>query len=209
MDNRGQGSAWRPGATPDIAPGPEMPHIGGFVTQGILDPGSYFYRRLIVDAVRAIEAARSHPAVDRTRIAVTGRSQGGGLALAVAGLEAGLAALLCNLPFLCHYRRAITITEAEPYSEILAFCRCYRDQTERVLRTLSYFDGLNFAARARAPALFSVGLMDETCPPSTVFAAYNHYRGQKRIAVYPFNQHEGGEVYHTEEEIRHLKRLWS
>ena len=60
------------------------------------------------------------------------------------------------------------------------------------LRPSAYFDGMNFAARAKAPALFSVGLMDLICPPSTVYAAYNHYMGEKEIAVYDYNDHEGG-----------------
>lgn len=48
------------------------------------------------------------------------------------------------------------------------------------------------ACLARAAALFSVALMDQTCPPSTVFAAYNNYGGRKEIIEYPFNDHEGG-----------------
>jgi cephalosporin-C deacetylase len=56
---------------------------------------------------------------------------------------------------------------------------------------------VNFARRATAPALFSVGLMDPICPPSTVYAAYNHYGSRaggvaKAIEVYEFNEHEGG-----------------
>ena len=80
----------------------------------------------------------------------------------------------------------------------------HRDQAERVFQTLSYFDGLNFAARAKAPALFSVGLMDQITPPSTVFAAYNHYAGPKSIEVYPFNGHENGESIHVERKLRRL-----
>ena len=53
---------------------------------------------------------------------------------------------------------------------------------------------MNFAARAGASALFSAGLMDDVCPPSTIFAAYNHYAGPKQMRVWPFNVHEGGEV---------------
>ena len=37
-----------------------------------------------------------------------------------------------------------------------------------------------------------MALQDLTCPPSTVYAAYNHYAGEKEIVVYPFNDHEGG-----------------
>jgi cephalosporin-C deacetylase len=77
-----------------------------------------------------------------------------------------------------------------------------------VFRSLSYFDGVNLAARARGRALFSVGLMDPICPPSTVFAAYNHYGGPKEIRVYPYNQHEGGGSFQTVEKLNFLKDLW-
>ena len=44
--------------------------------------------------------------------------------------------------------------------------------------------------------------MDEICPPSTVFAAYNHWRGPKEIRVWRYNHHEGGETYQTLEKIK-------
>ncbi|MCX7845741.1 MAG: acetylxylan esterase, partial [Dictyoglomaceae bacterium] len=60
--------------------------------------------------------------------------------------------------------------------------------------------------RAKAKALFSVALMDMICPPSTVFAAFNYYRGEKDIKIYPFNGHEGGGSFHTLEKIKFVKR---
>ena len=51
---------------------------------------------------------------------------------------------------------------------------------------------MNFARHATAPALFSVALMDDICPPSTVFSAYNAYAGDKSIELYTYNNHEGG-----------------
>ncbi len=204
MDTRGQGSTWRSGDTPDIATGDTTGQHPGFMTRGILDPSTYYYRRLMSDAVRAVEAARDHPLVDPARVAVTGGSQGGGLTLAVAGLVPDVLMALPEVPFMCHWRRATEITDSDPYHEIVRFARIHRDAAERVFGTLSYFDGLNFAARAKAPALFSVGLMDQVTPPSTVFAAYNHYRGPKEIEVYPFNGHEGGESIHTELKLRRL-----
>ena len=94
--------------------------------------------------------------------------------------------------------RATQIVDTYPYQEIVIFCKIHRDRIDDVFRTLSYFDGMNFAARATAPALFSTALMDDICPPSTVFAAYNHYAGQKDIRVYPFNKHEGGAMSMTD-----------
>jgi cephalosporin-C deacetylase len=178
------------------------------MTRGILSPRTYYYRRLITDAVRAVETARAHPAVDASQIAVGGGSQGGGLTLALSGLEAALNGIMPEVPFMCQYRRATQITDGFPYKEIGEYCKTHRDQIDQVFNTLSYFDGLNFAARAKAPALFSVGLMDDICPPSTVFAAYNHYAGPKRICIYEYNQHDGGGSHHTQERIKFLQGIW-
>ena len=208
MDTRGQGSAGRTGDTPDVEPEGSNPQYPGFMTRGILNPETYYYRRVFIDAVRAVETARSHPSVDPERVAVTGGSQGGGISLAVAGLVPNLAAAMPDVPFLCHYRRATEIVDTFPYNEISQFCRRHRDKIETVFKTLSYFDGVNFAARASAPALFSAGLMDETCPPSTVFAAYNHYAAGKDIRIWSYNNHEGGESYQTFEKLIFLKNIF-
>src|ERR1700759_1911001 len=83
-----------------------------------------------------------------------------------------------------------------PYLEIVRYLKAHRDHEDAAFATLSYFDGAVLARRATAPALFSVALMDETCPPSTVYAAYNAYGGAKEIVTYPYNDHEGGEAFH-------------
>ena len=203
MDTRGQGTAWRAGDTPDPQAGGE-PHLPGFMTQGIAARESYYYRRVYTDAVRAVEAAASHPDIDPSRIAVTGGSQGGGLAIAAAGLVPEVALCMPDVPFLSHFSRAVTLTDSAPFSEIAAYLRIHRTQVDTVMNTLSYFDGLHFAALARATALFSVALMDFVCPPSTVYAAYNRYGGQKSIRVYPFNGHEGGESQQAQEKMAFL-----
>ncbi len=208
MDTRGQGSAWMPGDTPDPEPEGSNPHFPGFMTRGVLSPDTYYYRRVFTDGVRAVETARSHPAVDPQRIAITGGSQGGGITVAVAGLDPTVKAALPDVPFLCMYRRATQLTNSNPYAEISNYCKTHRDKVEQVFNTLSYFDGLNFATRAKAPALFSVGLMDDICPPSTVYAAYNYYAGPKQIKIYEYNNHEGGGIYQSVEKIRFVDALW-
>lgn len=196
MDTRGQGAGWSTGDTPDDGPG-AGPAYPGSMTRGVLDPATYYYRRVYTDAVRAVDAVRAHPGLDPARVLVAGGSQGGGIALAVAGLVPDLTGVLADVPFLQHIRHATEITDAYPYKEVANFCKAHRDKIETVFRTLSYFDGLNFAARATAPALYSVALMDDTCPPDTVYASYNHYLGPKEISVYPYNGHEGGGAHHV------------
>ncbi len=208
MDTRGQGSAWQRGDTPDPEESGANPQYPGFMTRGVLSPQSYYYRRVFTDAVRAVEAARSHPAVDASRVALTGGSQGGGITLAVAALLPDVAAVMPDVPFLCHMRRATEITNAFPYQEIARYLMIHRDQEERLFDTLAYFDGVNLATRGHAPALFSVGLMDDVCPPSTVFAAYNYYAGDKQIEVWRYNHHEGGQTFQSRAKIRFLRALW-
>ncbi|MFE9726712.1 acetylxylan esterase [Streptomyces sp. NPDC005794] len=206
MDTRGQGSGWAPGDTAD--PVGSGPSLAGFMTQGIEDPATYYYRRVITDAVRAVEAARSHPLADASRTAVIGASQGGGLALAAAGLVPGLAAVAPDVPFLCDFPRATRMTDRKPYREIGDYLKTHRGRAEQTDKTLAYFDGVHFAARGRAPALFSVAMEDLTCPPSTVFAAYNAYaHADKEIEVYDFNDHEGGGPFQHAKQLTWLPGL--
>ena len=207
MDTRGQGGGWRVGATPDDGANGAGPSIDGYMTRGIQSPETYYYRRLFTDAVRAVEAARAHPSVDGRRVFVKGGSQGGGIAIAVAGLVSDLSGVLTDVPFLQHFRRATEITDSHPYKEIGKFLATQRTEVDNVFRTLSYFDGVNFAARANAPALYSVALMDDVCPPSTVFASYNHYAGAKEINVYQYNGHEGGGPFNDPKQREFLSKL--
>ncbi|GAA3240899.1 acetylxylan esterase [Dactylosporangium siamense] len=194
VDNRGQGS-YLPGDTPDPNPEPRGGSGNGYLTRDLGDPRRHYYRRLMTDAVRAVEVARAHPAVDGSRIAVTGGSQGGGLALTVAGLVPDLAAVVAHAPFLCYYRRASQATDAHPYFEITRYLRTNTDRIEQTFQTLSYFDAVNHAARITAPTLISVPLMDDVCPPSTTMAAYRHCAGPKRLKVWPYGDHSGGETH--------------
>lgn len=195
MDTRGQGSVWGTGGdTPD--PHGSGPAAPGFMTRGVLDPDDYYYRRVYTDAVLLLDAVRTLPQVDPARLVVTGGSQGGGITLAAAALGGELAAVMPDVPFLCHFERAVGLTDAHPYQEVVQYLSVHRDAEESVFRTLSYFDGVNLARRASAPALFSTALHDMVCPPSTVFAALNHYGGDARIEVYGYNQHEGGQGIH-------------
>lgn len=218
MDTRGQG--WNAGgyaATPDDAPQAGISHAPGFMTSGLEHPDHYYYRRVYVDAVRCLRAALSNPLVDNDKIVVVGGSQGGGLAIAAAGLApfAGIELVGCapDVPFLCHFERALKITDNNPYGEITNYLHGWRDQVETAYRTLSYFDGVNLGQRATVPALFSAALMDATCPPSTVFAAYNAYAGkasatpEKSINVYSHNGHEGGGDYQVQAKLEWLSKL--
>ncbi len=206
MDSRGQGGTWLSGETPDVEGSGAGPETPGVMTRGIRDPKAYYFRRLISDAILAVEAARRHPLVDSDRVIVAGHSQGGGLALAGAAFARPAAALV-DAPFLCHFRRALEVTDRDPYAEIRRYLRVHPSAESAVFATLAYVDGRNFAARATAPALFSVGLEDDITPPSTVFAAYNEYTGPKEMRVYSYGSHDLGGVEHWLAQLNFLESL--
>lgn len=219
MDTRGQGwnhfTAFE--RTPDGDAGAGASAWPGVMTRGIGARETYYYRRLYLDCLRAVQVVKSLPQVDSSEVFVQGGSQGGGLSIATAGLAAmadvSLAGAMIDVPFLCHFARAITITDALPYKEISNYIRTTPGQEQAVLATLSYFDAVNFAARADIPAIFSVALMDQVCPPSTVFAAYNAWGSEHEessetmIKVYTHSGHEGGGPVQVWEQLAWLEAL--
>jgi cephalosporin-C deacetylase len=192
MDTRGQGSGWSHGATADPG-GTGAPAGPGYLTRGLHDPHDHYYRRVFADAVRCVEATAAFDGVDAERIAVTGASQGGALSLAVAALAPErIVATAPDVPFLCDIERAIGLVDTDPYVEVSRYLAVHRDQVSTALTTLRYVDVARLGRRATAPALFSVALMDDICPPSTVYAAYHAYGGPAEIAEYVYNDHDGG-----------------
>ncbi|PWJ47469.1 cephalosporin-C deacetylase [Quadrisphaera granulorum] len=220
MDTRGQGSAWSRGATPDVGtadPDSHSPQFPGVMTRGITSPETSYYRRLFTDAARAVDAARTLAVVDAARVAVYGGSQGGAMAIAAGALVPDVGAVVAHVPFLCDIRRSMTITDEDPFHELVRYLAVHRDAVDAVHRTLDVIDGVGFARRGRAPARFTVGLMDAVVPPSGPFAAHAAWgeyaadRGvevHKEIEVWPYNGHEGGgpvdEVAAVEFIARHL-----
>jgi cephalosporin-C deacetylase len=201
MDSRAQGGEWAMGATGDPGAGSSAAEHPGVMTRGIADPRSYYYRRLYVDAVRALDTAAEHPLVDPSRLGVGGHSQGGGLSLAVAALVPDRVRVChAGMPFLCGIRRSLRVAGAAPYTEIVEYLRLQPQLAEQALATLDHIDCAYLAPRVRARALVSVGLMDSICPPSGVFAAYNALGGPKEIAVFPWSGHDIPQV-HAEREL--------
>ncbi|NLG27635.1 MAG: acetylxylan esterase [Chloroflexi bacterium] len=184
VDVRGQS-----GRSTDPTPYSEG-HIKGWMTAGITDPEEYYYRGVYVDCVRAIDFVCSRPECDARRIGLTGISQGGALSLAVAGLDPRPVLTMPEVPYLCHFQRAVEMAAVMPYLEISDYIRVWPKRAAQVWRTLSYFDNLNLAPRIRCATLVDVGLLDDCCPPSTIYAVYNQIRAPKEIVAYPYHKHE-------------------
>jgi cephalosporin-C deacetylase len=206
MDVRGQGGRWTVGATGDGASGGTGPENSMVMTRGLGRPEDYYYTRLYVDAVRAVETAAELEEVAPDKVAVSGASQGGALALATAAMLGDIVTVChADMPFLCDIERAVTLAPDPPYSEVSDFLAQQVELVETALNTLRYVDCALLARRITGDCLISVGLMDTICPPSTVFAAYNAIYAHKEIAVFQFGVHSVPPS-HVQRQLAHLRQ---
>ena len=155
--------------------------------RGLDDKWGYFYQGAYADCIRAVDFLMSRKETDPRRIAVTGGSQGGGLSLVTAALDPRIAACAPDIPFLCDWVKYFKTTHWPEMDQWIA-ARESRSW-ESTLKTMSYFDALNFTDRIQCPVLLGLGLQDDVCPPATIFAVYNRLQTDKQYFVYPQDKH--------------------
>jgi len=170
----------------------EYGHHAGWLTKGILNPFEYYYRAVFMDAVRALEVMSTIEKVDEKRIGLMGGSQGGGLSIAAAALSDIPRVAVVDFPFLGNFERAIDIAPRGPYNELNEYFRRYSspDIEIQAKKTLSYFDIMNHAKNVKCFTHMNMGLVDQTTPPSTVFATYNNLDCEKVHTVWRYFGHE-------------------
>jgi cephalosporin-C deacetylase len=179
--------------------------LRGHIVRGLddPDPDKLLFRQIYLDTAQLAGIVMAMPDVDPNRVGATGRSQGGGLTLACVGLEPRIKRAFPSFPFLCDYKRVWDIDLAkDAYAELREWFR-WKDPLHQhevdVFTRLGYIDVQFLAPRIRSEVKMAVGLMDQICPPSSQFAAYNKITSPKSLVVYPDFGHEDlpGELDHT------------
>lgn len=189
LDVRGQG-----GLSQDLG-GHGGTTLNGHIVRGLEGPPEdMLFRHVFLDTAQLAGIVMDLPEVDADRVGATGASQGGALTIACAALEPRVRRAAPTYPFLSDYRRVWEMDKAEDaYAELREYFRRHDPLHEReraIFEQLGYIDIQFLAERIEADVLWGVGLMDEICPPSTQFAAYNRIESEKSLAEYPDFAHE-------------------
>ena len=190
LDSRGQG-----GLSEDKG-GVQGWTLRGHIIRGIDDdsPEKLLFRQNFLDTAQLAKLVMEMPDVNPDRVGAMGRSAGGALTLACMALEPLIQRAIPAFPFLCDYKRVWEIDLAkEAYAELREYFRkkdpCH-EREEEIFTRLGYIDVQFLAPRIRGEVLMAVSLLDQVCPPSTQFAAYNKITSKKSLAVYPDFAHE-------------------
>jgi cephalosporin-C deacetylase-like acetyl esterase len=146
--------------------------LARYMTINIDDRDRYYYRRVYLATVRANDYLTSLPNYDGSNLGVVGGSQGGALAIVTAALDPRVKGLASSYPALADVTGYLH-GRAGGWPHFFAPTRPGAGPTAEKLATLPYFDVVNFARRLRVPGIYTWGFNDETCPPTSIHAAYN------------------------------------
>jgi cephalosporin-C deacetylase len=157
-------------------------------------PEKLLFRQIFLDTLQLARIVMAQPEVDATRVGCMGGSQGGALALVCAALEPRIRRCASVFPFLSDYQRTWEMDLAkDAYNDLKQYFRRFDPLHERsaeIFTKLGYIDIQHLVQRIQAEVLMGITLMDNICPPSTQYAAYNKITSKKEAVIYRDFGHE-------------------
>ncbi|MEI7732324.1 MAG: acetylxylan esterase [Verrucomicrobiota bacterium] len=154
--------------------------------QARTNKNTFYFVGMYLRLLRSVDFLCAQKEWDGRHLIAMGGSQGGGQALAAAGLDDRVSAVSAVVPAMCDLS-GILVKRTSGWPNPVGFS-APKDQPE-VSAAVSYCDNVNLASRSKAETQIFVGLIDTTCPPQGVFAAYNNLRTVKSILAYPHMGH--------------------
>ena len=156
-----------------------------YLEMGLDSRDNYYMRHVYLGLVRCIDFLTSLPEWDGRNVAVMGGSQGGALSLIAAALDRRVTLCVANHPALSDMAAGSAgLTSGYPHFK--AEKGLY---TEATLRTMAYYDVVNFARHISCPIYLTWGFNDDTCPPTTSYAVWNTLQCEKESLITPINEH--------------------
>lgn len=157
-----------------------------YTSDGIADPGTFYYRNVYAGCARCVDFLCSLPEWDGRNVGVTGGSQGGALTIVTAALNPQVTFCAAFYPALCDVLGFLS-GRAGGWPGYFQKEAAEAHAAER--RTLAYYDVVNFGRLLRCPVFLSFGYADDTCCPTSVYALRNVIKAPLRVAVTPYSGH--------------------
>lgn len=154
--------------------------LSGYWNYNLEDKDRYYYKRVYLGCVRANDFITSLPQYDGVNLGVTGGSQGGALSIITAALDTRvkfLAAFYPALSDLTGYLKG----RAGGWPHLFDKNNLAFNNKKEKIETAAYYDVVNFARQLKVPGIYSWGFNDETCPPTSMYAAYNVITAPKEL----------------------------
>lgn len=161
--------------------------LKNYYLQGRENRDTYYFNRVILGCLRAIDFLTAQTEWDQKHMVVSGSSQGGGLTIITTGLDSRVTAAAANVPALCDHSGR-NFGRPSGWPQLVPVDSNGRLDPD-VLEVSRYYDAVNFAPYIDVPVIFGVGLIDNTCHSTTVFSAYNEVRSSKEIDIAPLMGH--------------------
>ncbi len=157
--------------------------LANYNTFGLDSRDRYYYRRVYLGCVRANDFLTSHPKWDGAHLAVTGGSQGGALSIVTAALDPRVRGLAAYYPALADVTGYLQGRAGGWPHMFRPMEGPLSHRSADKIETTRYYDVVNFARRVKVPGLYSWGFNDETCPPTSMYSAYNVIPGPKKLLL--------------------------
>ncbi len=162
--------------------------LSGYQLFNLDDRDRYYYRRVYLGCVRAVDFLASLPQVDANRMAVTGGSQGGALSIVTAALDSRIKYLGAYYPALSDVTGYLNGRAGGWPHMFTGSTNTWMNKAEKI-KTTGYYDVVNFARRVQIPGRYAWGFNDETCPPTSMYASYNLIPGTKTLELFQDTGH--------------------
>ncbi|MDR3719330.1 MAG: acetylxylan esterase [Bryobacteraceae bacterium] len=156
--------------------------LANYWLNGLESRDRYYYRRVYLGCVRANDYLTSLPNWNGTDLLVTGGSQGGALSIVTAALDPRVKRLAAYYPALSDMPGYLQ-GRAGGWPHMFKAEGADSHRTKEKIESAAYYDVVNFARRIKVPGMYSWGFNDETCPPTTTFAAYNSITAPKQLVI--------------------------
>jgi cephalosporin-C deacetylase len=149
-------------------------------TAGLENRDRYYYKRVYLGCVRANDFLVSLPQYDGVNLGVSGGSQGGALSITTAALDQRVKYLAVFYPALSDLTGYLN-GRAGGWPHLFDKTNLPNNNQKEKLETVKYYDVVNFARQLKVPGFYSWGFNDETCPPTSMYAAYNVIQAPKEL----------------------------